>query len=225
MSDRVALDRFPPHFWITAFLILLTVVYATLQIGWVRPHLPADPSPNLARPPAAAATAAGAAQWRDRYHAGPGSTPVWRVDSAGWARAHLGMIVQVLVFTVAALVMLALRSSDPTALLSVLALALSGVAGGGPLLGVEHLLPLGLWRVLTVFAWMAGPLAFPIIALAIVYFPSPSPLIARRRWLIAVPFAVAAPMLATAACTSLYLVGVDRLRDAAVWDAANPWAY
>ena len=54
--DRVALDRFPPHLWITAGLVLLTVVYAVLQIGWVRPHLPADPTPNLARPPAAAAT-------------------------------------------------------------------------------------------------------------------------------------------------------------------------
>ena len=68
-----------------------------------------------------------------------------------------------------AIVLLGLRSTDPTALLSVLALALSAVAGGGPLLGVEHVLPFGLWRVLTVFAWIAGPLAFPIIALAIKY--------------------------------------------------------
>jgi hypothetical protein len=225
MSDRVALDRFPPHLWVTAVLVLLTVVYAVLQIGWVRPHLPADPAPNLARPPAAAATAAGLAEWRERYQAGPGSAPVWQTDGSRWARAHLGMIVQIVVFTAAAIALLALRSTDPTALLSVLALALSAVAGGGPLLGVEHALPLGLWRVLTVFAWMAGPLAFPIIALAIAYFPSPSPLIARRRWLIAVPFVAAAPMLVTAACTSLYLVGVDALAGAALWDAANPWAY
>ena len=65
--DRVALDRFPPHLWITTFLILLTVVYAVLQIGFVRPHLPADPAPSLARPPASAATAEGAAAWRERY--------------------------------------------------------------------------------------------------------------------------------------------------------------
>jgi eukaryotic-like serine/threonine-protein kinase len=232
--DRVALDRFPPHLWVTAVLALLTVVYAVLQIGWVRPHLPADPTPNLARPPVTAEASPGAdasAQaalmdaWRERYHAGPGNVPVWKNEPSRWARAHLGMIVQVFVFTLAAIVLLALRSSDPTALLSVLALALSGVAGGGPLLGVEHALPFGLWRVLTVFAWMAGPLAFPIIALAIVYFPSPSPLIRRRRWLVAVPFLVAAPMLVLAACTSLYLVGVDGMRDAAAWDAANPWAY
>jgi len=224
--DRVALDRFPPHFWITAILVLLTVVYAVLQIGRVRPYLPADPMPNLARAPvAAAASPAAMAEWRSRYHAGPGTTPMWRTDPARWARAHLGMIVQVFVFTLAAIVLLGLRSSDPTALLSVLALALSGVAGGGPLLGVEHALPFGLWRVLTVFAWMAGPLAFPIIALAIVYFPSAAPLVTRRRWLVALPFVAAAPMLIAAACTSLYLVGVDGLRDAAMWDAANGWAY
>jgi len=71
------------------------------------------------------------------------------------------MVVQVIVFTVAALVLFALRSSDPTAQLSVLALALSGVAGGGPLRGAEHVFPLGTWTVLTVFTWLAGPLAFP----------------------------------------------------------------
>ena len=224
--DRVALDRFPPYFWVTSALVFLTVVYAVLQIGWVRPYLPADPTPNLARPPvAAAATPAALDAWRDRYHAGPGTTPVWKIDRSRWARAHLGMIVQICVFTIAAVVLLGLRSSDPTALLSVLALALSAVAGGGPLLGVEHVLPFGLWRVLTVFAWMAGPLAFPIIALAILYFPSPSPLIRNRRWLVAVPFVAASPMLIAAAGTSLYLVGVDSMRDAAAWDAANAWAY
>ena len=161
--DRVALDRFPPHLWITAVLVLLTVVYAVLQIGWVRPHLPADPTPNLARPPASAAAPDGLDLWRRQYHAGPGTTPVWRVEPSRWAQAHLGMIVQIAVFTLAAIVLLGLRSTDPTALLSVLALALSGVAGGGPLLGVEHALPFGLGRVLTVFAWMAGPLALSLI--------------------------------------------------------------
>jgi serine/threonine-protein kinase len=224
--DRVPLDRFPPHLWVTAGLVLLTVVYAVLQIGWVRPHLPATPAPNLARPPAtAAASPAAMDAWRERYHAGPGAIPVWRTQRSAWARAHLGMVVQVFVFTLAAIVLLMLRSTDPTALLSVLALALSGVAGGGPLLGVEHALPLGSWRVLTVFAWMAGPIAFPIIALAILYFPSPSPLLKRRRWLVAVPFVVAAPMLVLSACTALYLAGMDGMRDAAAWDAANPWAY
>ena len=53
--------------------------------------------------------------------------------------------------------------------------------------------------ILTVFAWIASPLAFPTIALAILHFPTRSPLIVRHPWLQAVPFAAAAPMLAPSA--------------------------
>src|SRR6185436_11213826 len=161
----------------------------------------------------------------DVYRAEPPKTATWQKDPSGWSRAHLGMTVQVLVFALAAIVLFALRSRDLTAQLSVLALALSGVAGGGPLLGAEMVFPLGTWRVLTVFAWLAGPLAFPIIALAILYFPSPSPLLKRHTWLHAVPFVAAAPMLVLSAATSLYLVGVESMRDLALWDASHPGAY
>ena len=166
--------------WLTAGLLVLTIVYAILQVGFVRPYLPVGPRPNLARPPLLAPDAAPALEvWRDTQHAGPGRTPTWRSDSRGWARAHLGMTVQLIVFTVAAVVLFVLRSRDLTAQLSVLALALSGVAGGGPLRGAELVFPFGTSAVLTVFTWLAGPLAFPIIALAILYFPSPSPLLKR----------------------------------------------
>jgi GAF domain-containing protein len=212
--------------WVTAALLFLTVIYAVLQVGFVRPYLPIDPRPNLARPPVLAPGNTLAIEaWRETQQAGPGSTPTWRTDSRGWAHAHLGMVVQVIVFTVAALVLFVLRSSDLTAQLSVLALALSGVAGGGPMRGAELVFPFGTWKVLTVFTWLAGPLAFPIIALAILYFPSPSPLLKRHRWLHAVPFIAAAPMLVLAAGTSLYLVGIDTMRDLALWDAAHPAAY
>ena len=164
----------PRRSWLTAGLLVLTVIYAVLQVGVVRPYLPIDPRPNLARPPVLAPGNTPAIEaWRETQHAGPGTTPTWRADTRGWARAHLGMVVQLIVFTVAALVLFVLRSSDLTAQLSVLALALSGVAGGGPLRGAEQVFPFGTWKVLTVFTWVAGPLAFPIIALAILYFPSP----------------------------------------------------
>jgi hypothetical protein len=197
-----------------------------LQVGFVRPHLPADPTPNLARPPLISVDNPGAlAAWRDSYRAGLPRTAVWKENPAGWARAHLGMIVQVLVFTNAAIVLLALRSHDLTAQLSVLALALSGVAGGGPLHGVENGWPFGLSHLLTMFAWLAGPLAFPIIALSILHFPSPSPQLARHPWIYAIPFIAAAPMLTLATATSLYLVGVEAMRGAALWDASHPGAY
>jgi hypothetical protein len=220
------IQRFSRPAWLTAGLLVLTIVYAVLQVGFVRPHLTADPRPNLARPPViAAGDRLALERWRDIQHAGPTRTATWRTDTGGWARAHLGMVVQVIVFTTAAIVLFALRSSDPTARLSVLALALSAVAGGGPLLGAEQVLPFGTWKLLTVFTWLAGPLAFPIIALAILYFPTPSPLLKYYRWLHAIPFLAAAPMLVLASATSLYLVGVDSMRDLALWDAAHPGAY
>src|SRR6266540_2902681 len=136
---------------VTAALLVLTVVYAILQVGFVRPYLSADPRPNLARPPALApGDTAALASWREAQHTRPGGTPTWQTNSAGWARAHLGMVVQVIVFTVAAVVLFVLRSSDLTAQLSVLALALSGVAGGGPLLGAERIFPFSAWKGLTV---------------------------------------------------------------------------
>ena len=211
---------------VVAALLLLTIVYAVLQVGFVRPHLPAGAAPNLARPPHISVDNPSAlAAWRDAYRAGPPEAMAWKSDRAGWARTHLGMVVQVLVFTARAVVLFLLRHHDLTAQLSVLALALSGVAGGGPLLGIEHGWPLGLGHALTVFAWLAGPLAFPIIALAILHFPSPSPLLARRRWVYAIPFLAAAPMLVMATGTSLYLVGVDRMRGVALLDAAHPGVY
>jgi len=119
----------------------------------------------------------------------------WRsAERVEWARRHVGMVVQIVVFTGGAFVLL-LRRNDWTAALSVLALALSAVGGGGPLLGVENALPLGMGYVLTVFTWLAGPLAFPVIALAILYFPSRSPRLTRHPSLHSVPFLVAAPMI------------------------------
>jgi predicted Ser/Thr protein kinase len=135
------------------------------------------------------------------------------------------MLVQIVVFTGCALVLLVLRSNDLTAALSVLALALSAVGGGGPLLGVEHRIPLGIGHVLTIFAWMASPLAFPIIALAILYFPSRAPILGRYPALHAIPFLAAAPMIGLGLTTALYLSGVGAARDMAVWDASHPGVY
>jgi serine/threonine-protein kinase len=72
-----------------------------------------------------------------------------------------------------------------------------------------------------VFAWIAAPLAFPSIALAILYFPAKSPLLERYPWLHFVPFAAAAPMLGFGLMTALYLAGVDAALPWAVRDAAN----
>ena len=112
---------------------------------------------------------------------------IWQSSADGWARRHVGMIAQTIVFTGAALLLLLMRSYDLTAGLCVLAMAFSGVGGGGPLLGVEGRIPIPIvGPILTVFAWIASPLAFPTIALAIDVLPvavaSPrSPSLAARR--------------------------------------------
>ena len=147
-------------------------------------------------------------------------------NTSGWARRHLGMIVQMSVFTGAAVVLLLMRSYDVTAGLCVLAFAFSAVGGGGPLLGAERsVLPLPLHQMMTVFAWIASPLAFPSIALAILYFPTRSKTLDRHPWLHAVPLLAAAPLVGPALMSGLYLAGVESARGLAVWDATHEHVY
>ncbi len=142
-----------------------------------------------------------------------------------WAKRHVGMMAQIVVFTLSAIVLLVLRSDDLTAALAVMALTLCAVGGGGPLMGSELTLPPGLREVMGLFAWIATPLAFPFTGLAILYFPSRSALLGRRPWLHALPFIASAPMIVIATLTGLYLIGLDRFRGAAIWDAQHPTAY
>jgi len=214
-------DNAPRSAYVVAAVLALTVLYSILQIGFVRPYLPADPGPNLARPPAATAAGRDTLQeWRAQYHDGLSGKPAWQGSPSVWARMHAGAIVQIIVFTGAAIVLFLLRSSDMTAALSVLALASSAVAGGGPLLGAEHSIPVAA-PLLTVFAWIATPVAFPVIALAILYFPTKSPLLTRYPVLHALPIATAAPLLVPALGTALYLSGLDAAAGLARWDAAH----
>jgi hypothetical protein len=183
--------------------------------------------------------------WRELYRLGVSGAVNWEVeaqdgatrrllldrpsalvsDTDGWARRHLGMIVQMSVFTGAAVLLLLMRSYDLTAGLCVLALAFSAVGGGGPLLGAERVLPLPLHQVMTVFSWIASPLAFPSIALAILYFPTRSKTLDRHPWLQAVPLLAAAPLVGPALMSGLYLAGVESARGLAVWDATHENVY
>jgi eukaryotic-like serine/threonine-protein kinase len=301
-GDQRGLEGLHAYAWGVIAVVVLSLIYALLQVGFVRPYLwpagtgaaiagdPASALPLVARPPnmgaergreavvarvapgtpaadagitsgdvliartgangrrvdfsklSSATPAERLALFRDIYHLGPRESGEWTLRAGSgsrtvniaaaaawrspareeWSRRHVGMIVQVLVFTVAALVLLVLRSNDLTAALAVLALAFSAVSGGGPLLGVEDAIPLGIGRVLTLFAWLSTALAFPVIALAILYFPSPSPWLKRYPALHLVPLAVAAPMLVLSGTTGLYLAGVDGARDLALWDATHP---
>ena len=188
--------------------------------------------------------------WRDAYRMGPAGPieftirrdvdghPVERrltVDRPAawsdirlfgpWAARHLGLTLQVVVFIGCAVVLMILRSADVTAALCVMSLVLCGVAGGGPLMGAEGLLPGGLRETMTVYAWVATALAFPLTGLSIFYFPTRTPAFTARPWLHAVPFIAAAPMIGMSLMTGLFLAGWDGALHAAAWDATHTQVY
>ena len=164
----------------------------------------------------------GPVEWHVQPSSGPARTvtldrpsvltlAMGKSGAGGWARRHLGMIVQTVVFSGAAVLLLLMRGYDLTAGLCVLALAFSAVGGGGPLLGAEQVIPFG-GDLLTAFAWLASPLAFPTIALAILYFPTRSQS-ARSASLAARGAAHRRhSVIGPAAMTALYLIGVDAAR-------------
>src|SRR5919106_7093794 len=72
-GETVGFENAPKSAFVVAAVLALTVVYAILQIGFVRPYLPADTPPNLARPPVSAGASGEALRaWRAEYHSGPG---------------------------------------------------------------------------------------------------------------------------------------------------------
>jgi eukaryotic-like serine/threonine-protein kinase len=231
---RVRLEGIPRYVWVVAAVLVLSLLYTVIQVGVVRPRIPGDdvladlPGVILTRPPdlSGYATAAEAQSelegWRATYQ-GAVSSPRPVDINAQWLRTHVGRILQVVFFVGAAIVLFALRSGDLTASLSVLALALSGVAAGGPLYEFGQDLPGG--QLLTVFNLLAGPCAFPVIALAILYFPTRSPWLTRLPALHVVPFIAAAPMIAGATMSALFLTGVDAARAGALWDARHPGVF
>ncbi len=87
-----------------------------------------------------------------------------------WLREHLGALSQVAAFIAGAIVLVAFGARGATAALMTLALIATGVANSGPLLGSEHAVPL-LAPLLILFNWIATPLAFPVIGIAVLYFP------------------------------------------------------
>ena len=139
------------------------------------------------------------------------------------ARTPPGQLLQLLVFISAAIALFFLRSSDATAALSILALALSGIANAGPARGTVWSVPFG--ELVTGISWIAGPFAFPVIALAILYFPSKSPLLDRHRMLHAIPWIAAAPMLVLGVARAVHLWGLEAPGPIVEWEAAHPTVY
>ncbi len=154
--------------------------------------------------------------------------PFWRLAppmSSGWAATHVAPLIELVTFVVCAAVLLALRPRDPGAQFAIAALVFAGVAASGPLVGGELTLPNGPRQLMTLLAWISTGAAFPMIAMAISYFPRKAAILIRHPWLHTIPFVVTAPILVTSGMSGLYLAGADSLLAAAVRDATHSTAF
>src|SRR5262249_17386769 len=96
---------------------------------------------------------------------------------AEWLGLRAGLLVSIALYVLSGLVILLLRPRAATAQFAIVAVVLCGISTGGPLLGGERALGWLPSRVMTMATWLAMPLAFPSIALAVAYFPRRSPLL------------------------------------------------
>ena len=100
----------------------------------------------------------------------------------------------------------------------------AAIASAGPLNGEERTIPL-FGSLLLMLSWIATPVAFPIIGLAVLHFPTRASILDRHRWIYPALGLAAAPMLAIGLLTAAFLLGVDGVLPVVTWVATNPWVF
>ncbi|MDP1570653.1 MAG: protein kinase [Vicinamibacterales bacterium] len=154
--------------------------------------------------------------------------PAWALPAdarRAWLAEHAGPLAQMAAFTLGAIVLIALGTSGATARLMTLALLFTAIGNGGSLAGTEGALPGVLRDLLVIFGWLVTPLAFPVIGLAVLYFPHRAPLLDRAPWIVPAIAALALPMLMVGGVSALVLLGVDAALGPLAWLAARGWIY
>jgi tRNA A-37 threonylcarbamoyl transferase component Bud32 len=146
--------------------------------------------------------------------------PPWRA----WLRQHLAPLSQMTAFLIGAAVLLGLGARGTTAALMTLALIFTAVANSGPLLGSHAAIPV-LGPLLLIFNWLSTAVSFPIIGLAVLYFPHRAEILDRRRWIIPAVIAASIPMLIIGSVTAAFLLRVDGVLPALAWLSMNGWAF
>jgi eukaryotic-like serine/threonine-protein kinase len=152
---------------------------------------------------------------------------VWRADSATramWFSHHAGPLLKVIGFLIGALVLVSLGTRGMTARLMTLALVATAIATGGPLYGMERTVPI-VGGLLLLMVWTATPLAFPIIGLAVLHFPTRAAILDRHPWIYPALALATAPMLGISLLTAGFLLGFDQTLPALSWVAMNGWAF
>ncbi|MGQ0733543.1 MAG: protein kinase domain-containing protein [Acidobacteriota bacterium] len=136
---------------------------------------------------------------------------IWRQDSAAvsaWLGVHAGALLWTAAFLGGAFVLAALGTRGRTATLMTLALIAAAVANSGTLNGAEFSVPI-VGPVLLVYGWLVTPLAFPLIGLAVLHFPSRAPALERYGWVYPALAAATLPMLVISLLSAGFLLGLD----------------
>ena len=178
--------------------------------------------------------------WRELQRHPPGSPlvaaadarplerrPIWQMDDppwGAWLRQHAGPLSQMTAFIGGALVLLLLGARGTTAALMTLALLATATANSGPLLGSERVLPV-IGPVLLVFNWLITALSFPIIGLAVLYFPHRAEILDRHKWIVPAVIAASLPMFVIGSVTAVFLLGSDATLPALSWLAMHGWTF
>jgi hypothetical protein len=153
--------------------------------------------------------------------------PIWSAPNrpwGAWLRQHLGPLVQMAAFLAGAAVLLLLGAHGTTATLATLALIATAAANSGPLLGSHQALPI-IGPVILWFNWLITPLSFPIIGLAVLFFPSRAEILDRQKWIIPAVLAACVPMLVISVASAAFLSGMDSALPALAWFATHGWTF
>jgi hypothetical protein len=152
---------------------------------------------------------------------------IWEMDNppwGSWLRQHLGPLAQMTAFLSGAAVLLLLGARGTTAALMTLALIATAAANSGPLLGSDGVLPV-IGPLILWFNWLITPLSFPIIGLAVLFFPSRAPILDRHRWIVPAVIAACVPMLIIGFTSAAFLSGFDGVLPALSWFATHGWTF
>jgi hypothetical protein len=152
---------------------------------------------------------------------------IWAIDDAPWGawfRQHLGPLSQMTAFIGGALVLLLLGARGTTATLMTLALLATATANSGPLLGAERVLPV-IGPLLLIFNWLITAFSFPIIGLAVLFFPHRGEILDRHKWIIPAVIAASVPMFVIGSVTAVFLLGSDATLPMLSWLSMHGWTF
>jgi GAF domain-containing protein len=206
-----------------------TAEQAGLQLGEPIRALPRDPGEILR-------------VWRDQQRILPGEPlaldaagrsvtierpAIWQMTDppwSAWLRQHLAPLAQMTAFLAGAIALLALGARGATAMLMTLAMVGTAVSNSGPLLGAERAVPV-IGPLVLVFNWLITALTFPIIGLAVLFFPHRNEIVLRHRWIVPAVIGASTPMFVIGSVSAAFLLGADAVLPALSWLSMRAWTF